>query len=224
MKNKIRVEFILDESSSMGGQRQSVISGFNEQIDQMRIEEPLKEVEYIVSLTKFASEVTNVFTNRPLSEVQHITEADYTPNGMTALHDAIGLRIQTAEVGEDDVLVYIFTDGYENASRQFDRSQIMTLIDMRQKQGWGVTYFGADMNAVQAAQSIGVVNAVNYAAVNTSHAFAATESVRSCYTANVKSGVKGMMKSHNLAAFVDQDALNNVTTTTTTTTTTTGKN
>lgn len=197
----------------MGNQRQTVINGFNEQIDEMRKEEPLKEVEYIVSLTKFNSSATVVFANRPLAEVKHITLEDYSPNGMTALYDAVGMRIETAEVGEDDVLVYIYTDGDENASSRFDHAQVTTLIKHRQEQGWGITYFGGGIDATRAAASIGVANAVNYCVSNTDAAFAASSNVRATYTNNVKRGLVGQMKVCNLAADVDVAALNTTTTT-----------
>lgn len=201
----------------MGSQRQVVINGFNEQIDEMRKEEPIKEVEYIVSLTKFNSSATVVFANKPLAEVKHITLEDYNPNGMTALYDAVGTRIETAEVGENDVLVYIYTDGDENASSRFDHAQVTTLIKHRQDQGWGFTYFGGGIDAVKSASSIGIANAVNYCVSHTDAAFAASSNVRATYTSNVKRGLVGQMKVCNLAADVDQDALNGITFTTTTT-------
>lgn len=208
MKNKIRVEFILDESGSMSGQRQTVIDGFNEQIQQMRIEEKTKEVEYTVSLTKFSSEATVVFANKPLSEVREIVKADYDPNGLTALYDAVGMRIDTAEEGEQNVLVYIFTDGAENKSRIFTHVAIKALIDIRQKQGWGFTYFGANMDAAAAASSINIVNAVNYNSSNTRRALSSTHAVRSSYLGNVTAGLSGLERASNLTANVDQDALN----------------
>lgn len=216
MKNKIRVEFILDESGSMEGQQKTVINGFNEQIQEMRKEEKTKDVEYTVSLTKFSSEATVVFANKPLSEVKEIGTADYKPNGMTALYDAVGMRIDTAEEGEQNVLVYIFTDGAENSSKNFSHEAIKALIDIRQKQGWGFTYFGADMDAAAAASSINIANSVNYASANTAGAMYATSAIRGTYTSNVSKGLSGFERSVNLTADVDEAALNNVSFTTTT--------
>jgi uncharacterized protein YegL len=216
-KNRIRVEFILDESGSMSGQEKTVINGFNEQVQEMRKEEKTKEVEYVVSLTKFSSNVTTLFAERPLAEVKEITTADYKPDGMTALYDAVGSRIDTAEEGEQNVLVYIFTDGAENSSKKFSHAAVKELIDIRQKQGWGFTYFGADMDAAAAASSIGVANAVNYASVNMADALYATSAVRGTYTSNVSKGLVGAMRSCNLTADVDEEALNNISWTSSTT-------
>jgi len=208
MKNRIRVEFILDESGSMASQRQTVVNGFNEQIQEMRKEQETKGVEYVLSLTKFNTQTTIVFSKRPLSEVNEITLADFTPNGGTALYDALGVRIDTAEEGEENVMVFIFTDGEENASKNFNDVGIRALVDIRQKQGWAFTFFGADMNAALAGSKIGVFNNVNYSASCTYDAFQAVNEVRSAYTTNVTSGMKGLSRSMNITANVDESKLN----------------
>lgn len=217
MKNKIRVEFILDESGSMAHQRKTVINGFNEQVQEMRKEELKNEVEYSVSLTKFSTETKVVFANRPLAEVKEITLEDYNPGGGTALYDAVGERIDTAEEGEQNVLVYIYTDGEENASKKVTHAAVKALIDIRQKQGWGFTYFGADMDAAAEAAKIGVLNAVAYSSNNTNEAFYAASDIRSTYTSNMVRGLTGTMRSSNLAANVDESLLNKVDTVNTTT-------
>lgn len=215
MKNQFRVEFILDESGSMISQRKTVIDGFNEQIQEMKKEETEKEIEYLISLTKFSGQVEVVFSKVPLSQIREITVEDYNPTGSTALYDAVGKRIETAIEGETNVLVYIFTDGQDNASREFSSNTLKTLIDIRQKQGWGFTYFGANMDANVAAQNIGVVNSVTYDSFSTAEAISATKSVRGVYTQNVNSGLMGMMRSSNLTSMVNEDELMGKFTTTT---------
>jgi hypothetical protein len=51
-------------------------------------------------------------------------------------------------------LVTIFTDGYENASHEFTRMGIMSLIDSYKEQGWQFTYIGADHDVEQVSFSL----------------------------------------------------------------------
>jgi hypothetical protein len=201
----IKQRFVIDESISMSSQQHVVISGFNEQLDTMRKEETQQGVKYLVSLTKFSDTVTLVFKDLPLEKVQHLTTETYSPQGSTALLDAIGQTIDTALPGETDVVVTIFTDGQENASRQWKTVTIKTLIELRQKDNkWGFVFFGANQDAWTEAQNLGIANAVNYTMQNTGAAFTAMNCVRSAYT---MSAVKGDYNVSNLTANVNLDEL-----------------
>ena len=201
----IKQKFIIDESGSMRPQQKTVIDGFNEQLEDMAREEAEQDVRYLVSLTKFSHSVTKVFVDVPVADVPKLNTSTYNPNGSTALFDAIGETIDTATLGETDVLVTIMTDGQENASRNWKQPSIKTLIDIRQRENkWGFAYFGANQDAWSAASSIGVANAVNYTVNNTGNMMRASSSVRSCYTASAMSGVYNV---NDLTKCVDEKEL-----------------
>ena len=185
----IKQRFVIDESGSMSSQQDTIISGFNEQLESMRQEEKQKNVRYLVSLTKFANVAEVVFKDLPLDKVPQLTKETYVPNGYTALLDAIGKTIDTATPGETDVVVTIMTDGQENSSCVFKKVQIKTLIDIRQRENkWGFVYFGANQDAWSEASQLGVANAMTYTVSNTATAINYMSSVRCAYTDTATSG------------------------------------
>ena len=62
----------------------------------------------------------------PAKEVKELTSETYHPDCCTALYDAMGMSFNVirSKVGEDDrVLVTVVTDGYENASREYNSKE-----------------------------------------------------------------------------------------------------
>jgi hypothetical protein len=185
----IKQKFVIDESGSMAEQQNTIISGFNEQLDTMKMEEKDQGIRYLVTLVKFSDNVTVLFKDKPLADVPRFDKETYSPNGWTALYDAIGSTIDTATLGETDTIVTIMTDGHDNKSKKWKKNTIKTLIELRQNENkWGFVFFGADQNAWEEASSIGVANAVNYTASNTGAAIGAMSAVRSCYVSESSSG------------------------------------
>ena len=198
-------KFILDESGSMNDQRDTVISGFNEQLDSMRQEEIRDGISYLVSLIKFNESVTVLYKDLPLIQVPKLTKKSYVPSGWTALYDAIGAAIDTAKLGETDTFVSIFTDGQENRSRKWKKAGIKTLIDIRQNENkWGFVYFGANQDSWAEAGNISISNAVNYTVANTGSAINAMSMCRNAY---VTTATSGQYNVSNLTCNVNQDDL-----------------
>jgi hypothetical protein len=57
----------------------------------------------------------------------------------------------------DQVLFVIMTDGEENSSREFDRQQIMAMIEDRQNAaGYEFLYLGANQDSYQVGGGIGI--------------------------------------------------------------------
>jgi uncharacterized protein YegL len=201
----IKQKFVIDESGSMAGQQTTIISGFNEQLSTMRQEEKDTDVRYLVTLTKFSDKAVVVFKDKPLSEVPDLTTRTYTPSGWTALYDAIGMTIDTAEQGETDVMVTIMTDGAENKSREWKKASIKTLIQIRENENkWGFVFFGANQDAWQEASQLNISNALNYTMANTGAAMKSMSAVRSAY---VTSALQGTYTTSNLTACVNTDDL-----------------
>ena len=57
---------------------------------------------------------------------------------------------------EEKVLVFIITDGMENASVQYGRQQIKKLIEEKQKKGWVILFFGTDREMIKLAEDTGI--------------------------------------------------------------------
>lgn len=158
---KMFINLVIDESSSMGSSRRETISGFNEYIDEQKKN---KDVDILVSLTKFSSTSNQVFTAKPIADVEPLTEETYAPNGSTALYDAVAQSIHQTEVAlqreKDDVsvLTVVFSDGEENASVEYrDSAKIRKLIKDKEAKGtWTFVFFGTDIDAWTAGTGLGV--------------------------------------------------------------------
>ncbi len=96
-----------------------------------------------------------------------ITEKDYFVRGCTALLDALGStiqRISAAREPAEQVIFVITTDGLENASREYSYRKVKALVEQKKAGGWEFLFFGANIDAIAAAGSVGIRpdRAVNY--------------------------------------------------------------
>lgn len=171
MKNNLtELVFILDRSGSMSGLESDTIGGFNSLIEKQK----KQDGECFVSTVLFDN-VSEVLHDRVrLSQIQKMTDHDYTVRGCTALLDAIGGAIhhianihkyaRPEDVPEHTMFV-ITTDGMENASRYYDADRVRRMIEReKESYGWEFLFLGANIDAVQTAAQfgIGADRAVNY--------------------------------------------------------------
>ena len=169
---KTHITIILDKSGSMQSCLNDTIGGFNQFLNTQ------KEVEgeATITLVQFNSQYNLLMDMVPLTGAEELTKRSYSPNGGTALLDAIGRTINNVEAkinekSEDEkpekVIFVIITDGEENESREFTRDQVMTMINNhRSEQKWEFVFIGANQDSIQAGGSMGVRagNTLNYAA------------------------------------------------------------
>lgn len=154
---------LLDESGSMGPVKEDVIGGYKEYVKTLR-----KEKEGEVRLSLFTFDLAGYgLQDKP--EVLHekfvannLDEApskiNYNPRGSTPLNDAVLACIKRMKkvVGkDDDVVMIIYTDGYENSSVATGE-EVKGKIARKEKQGWDFVYLGANQDAWSAGMNIGV--------------------------------------------------------------------
>jgi uncharacterized protein YegL len=158
------VYFLIDASGSMESIRGDVIGGFNTLLAAQRDD------------TDDASRATVVFFDSvepndvrcagvPLREVTDLDERSYRPRGGTPLLDATGVLIQRADrevaareaagLPAEDILVVTITDGHENQSAEFRRSDILTMVEERRARGWEFSFLAADLAAFGDARTMG---------------------------------------------------------------------
>lgn len=155
------VHFILDETGSMANAWDPTIDGFNEYVSGLQAD---KESTYSLSLTKFeGGRLYPVHTNMPINDVPKLTRKTYCPAGMTNLNDAIGFTIKgmdktltESQKQDSNVLIIVLTDGMENCSQEWNSNTIKELIGEKEKDGWTVTFLGANMDAQAVSQSYGI--------------------------------------------------------------------
>lgn len=170
-KNRtVELIFILDESGSMQSFRQDTVGGFNSTIE----EHKGKDENIITSVILFNTGRKVLYDRIPIDEVPVMTPADYRPNSGTALCDAVGETInnilcrQLADPNEkrpSKTLVFITTDGMENASRVFSANAVRELITSTQDNcDWEFVFYGSNFDAVSTAATYGIrkENAMEY--------------------------------------------------------------
>ena len=162
--------FVIDKSGSMANLAGDTIGGFNGFIESQ------KAIEGKATLTTVLFDTTykTLHNGVDLHEVKAMTNSDYLPYGGTAMLDAIGETINSVQDRHDElgtekpenVLFVITTDGEENSSRKFTKSQIEKMIKHQTNgHGWKFMFLGANMDAVKEATSIGISSdySTNYA-------------------------------------------------------------
>ncbi len=159
-KNKVVVNFVLDETSSMWGVREATINGYNKYLTKLQSDE---KVNFLFSLTKFNSEkIDTVYSCVPIRKVDGLTPSTYNPSAMTPLYDAIGRTVLDTEKrlkeirGKPSVLCVIQTDGEENCSLEFSLEKIRSLIAEKELDGWTFVYLGANQNAWESGETLGI--------------------------------------------------------------------
>lgn len=167
--NSTEVVFIVDRSGSMRSIAEAMSSGFDEFVHKQKT----LPGECKVTAVQFDTEYEVLYTAVPLDQVPPYK---LEPRGGTALHDAIGQTIlavgsRLGAMPEHErpskVLFVIITDGGENASKEFTRERVFSMIThQREKYSWEFIYLGANQDAIAVGTSLGVqpANARTYEA------------------------------------------------------------
>ena len=160
---------ILDESGSMQAIYNPALTGVNETLQTIRqaqAEHPRQE--HFVTFVSFStSHYKKLYHNTPADKTTDITSEQYSPSGGTPLFDTMGRAIEELRpmVKKNDVvLVTIITDGYENASREYNGPAIRELVKTLRKEGWVFTYIGANQDVEAVAESIAINNRMAFSA------------------------------------------------------------
>lgn len=157
--NYIHITLVIDESGSMYSSREDVIGGVKKIVDEQKAN---KDGKCTVSLYTFNSKVNEVFVGK---DVNDVGEFKYDPHALTAMNDGIAMAIDNtgkwlADMKEEDrpskVMVCVFTDGCENASKEFTLEDVKKKIEhQEQVYSWTFVYMGTDITTTKAANDLG---------------------------------------------------------------------
>lgn len=165
---------IMDRSGSMRGKEDDTVGGINAAITQLKEQriETQDTTTIRVSIKLFDHEEYLLIRSMDIDKVRPIEKRQYVPRGQTALLDAIGNTLTyfinkkiINENAYDNCLVYIVTDGYENASRYFTQQQIKDLIlNAESNYNIKIVYLAANQDAILEASNLGIdpSQALNY--------------------------------------------------------------
>lgn len=149
INNEMDVIFLLDRSGSMSGIEKDTIGGYNSYIDSQRG----KNVK--VTTILFDDKYEVLHNREDIDSIKKLTNKDYYVRGCTALLDAIGKTIREMEDKNPNKVIFIITtDGYENASTKYNKSQIKELISVHKD--WKFMYIGADIDSYSEGRSLGI--------------------------------------------------------------------
>ena len=206
MKNLTDITLILDRSGSMHTCLTDTIEAYNRFVSDQQKEPG----ECIFSLVKFDHEYELTHAGKPIADIPMLTLESYVPRGSTALLDAIGKTINATgarlhNTPEDqrpsNVLVVILTDGQENASLEFDRVKIKSMIEHQtSKYDWHFVFLAANQDAVLTASGYGISSSssMSYSSVSGPKGASGPSGTR-CAVAALNAGVKNYRNTKGLS-------------------------
>ncbi len=166
-RSRTLIKLVIDESGSMAWQRDTVINSIN---DYLKSQREINLDDVFVSLTTFNGFVTNRFIGKPIDQVDGLGRFNYSPNGSTALYDAVNASINDCDhdierLNIDRVLFVVMTDGGENSSKYASVAGVKARLQDRTARGnWTPVYLGANQDAWGVGSMMGFIegNVGNY--------------------------------------------------------------
>lgn len=164
---------ILDESGSMSGCTTSTVAGCNSTIEVARSvqKKHADKQRSFISIYAFQSDGSRpsryICKNEPVEKINFISAKDYDPEGCTPLLDAIGstlvdLKAVAATHPDSMGIVTIITDGYENASTEYDLKTVKMLIEQHKELGWTFNFIGANIDVDSIGNALSIDNRMSF--------------------------------------------------------------
>tara|TARA_R110000744_G_scaffold83336_3_gene163449 strand:- start:1015 stop:1659 length:645 start_codon:yes stop_codon:yes gene_type:complete len=162
-ENLTDITMLLDRSGSMASIKDDVEGGLKTFVEGQK----KAPGEATFSLVQFDTGAPQEVVHDAV-DIQKVPEnvLDFHPRGGTPLLDAMGLSIvrtgdRLRAMPEDKrpskVMFVIFTDGYENASREYTNETVKTLVEKQTEEfKWNFMFLGADIDAFGVSRSLGI--------------------------------------------------------------------
>jgi len=173
------ITLVVDRSGSMDAIRDDAQGGVNTFIaDQVR-----QPGDALLTLVQFDTEYEFLHRGVP---IQQVPKYNLVPRGSTALLDAVGRAVnetgeRLAKIDEHDrpglVIFVVMTDGQENSSKEFTKSQIKEMIERQQNvYDWHFTFLASNQDAFAEAGGMGIraTGAANWRMDKVAATYAAT--------------------------------------------------
>ena len=151
------IEFLLDETTSMGGIKEATIGGYNDFLDEQRN----GDGSCLLTLTKFhSSGIRTPYSDIDVLMVPDMTVDTFIPAGSTNQHDAIMSRLSALERRLEQwdiiprVMFVVMTDGMDNMSRH-KVHEVAGKVREASARGWACLYLGANQNAASIGRNLG---------------------------------------------------------------------
>lgn len=162
VKSYVHVGLVLDASGSMHSIREETVKSLIDFFKGLRSAED----RTLVDIWQFNTRTNHLLKSVDLNASELDDFKNYSPNGCTALWDAICIGIdnlgkQFAKMAEadrpDSVIFAIVTDGWENASRKFSVEDVKQRIEHQKTvYNWEFRFLGANQDAVLTGKEFGL--------------------------------------------------------------------
>ena len=162
IKSYMHVALVLDASGSMGSLRSTTVESLKKFFSGLKSEED----KTLLDVWQFDDQVKHLTDSADLNAGAPQTLENYTIGGCTALYDAICIGIDElgrkfAAMSEDDrpdgVIFAILTDGFENASHTFTRTDVKKRIEHQStKYSWEFRFLAANQDAITTGRDFGL--------------------------------------------------------------------
>lgn len=190
--NLTAIQLVIDRSGSMEAIREDAEGAIGSFIRDQKAQ-PGKALLRVTTFDNY------IETPLDLEDISGVQAFKLVPRGMTALFDAMGtsivdLGMKLDALPEDEkpahVIFVTITDGFENASREYDSEAVKKLLTKQQDEfNWTFMFLSAGEDAVLTGAKIGVREnmAMNYAP--TGRGYGATMDSASYAASSVRSGI-----------------------------------
>ena len=157
------VIFVLDNSGSMEAQANNTCNGFNEVISMQKKLYPQRiddesSVDCSITLIKFSNrdKINIIYEKKDINDVEYIKKTDLSPDGLTALYDAIAYAFKINFLPGRKRTYVIITDGENNDSINHNSESIKNQIDKFDKDNISVLYIGSNQDSIINGKQMGV--------------------------------------------------------------------
>jgi uncharacterized protein YegL len=160
--NLTEIIAILDRSGSMEELTADTIGGYNSFVK----EQQKVDGEAVLTTVLFDDKYELLHDRVDIKKVKPITGKEYFARGTTALLDAMGKTITTtgsklSNIEEAErpgkVIVFIMTDGEENASVEYSKEKVKEMVELqRNTYSWEFIFIGANIDSFSTAGSLGI--------------------------------------------------------------------
>ena len=209
----VHITFVIDKSGSMYTSKDEVVSGVQKIINEQK---NMKDGKCTVSMYTFNDKVDKDYVG---VDVNDLPTFKYHPDSMTALNDGCGVAIDDtgkwlAEMNEEDrpskVIVAVFTDGMENASKEYTLKQVKDKIEHQEKvYNWTFMYLGTDITTTKAADDLGFKFKTYSSRKKLGNNYDIINTVTSCYRSMAATGASLADTTLAFAATLNEEATKN---------------
>ena len=211
--NYIHITMVIDKSGSMYTSKDDVIGGVKKIIDEQKAN---KDGKCTVSMYTFNDKVNEVFVGKNVNEIE---DFKYSPDGMTAMNDGLGVAIDNtgkwlAAMKEEErpgkVMIAVFTDGLENSSKEYTLKQVQDKIkEQTEVYSWEFIYLGTDITTSKAADDLGFKYKTYSSRKKMANNYDIVNTVTSCYRSLASTGADAATLSMAFCSTLDEETTKN---------------